>query len=329
MEAFKSFEHLLQTVNENSFERIALEIFKFQAKHNPLYKEYLSHLHVNAHEVSTISEIPFVPIQFFKSHQVKTGTFIPHKLYRSSGTTHHTESKHWIWSEGFYHQHALRLFQDEFGEIGQFVILALLPSYLEKGDSSLVSMVRYFIDKTNHPKSGFYLHNYEQLVKDAEELKKGKNKIIVWGVTYALLEIAEQFSPNWSGCFVFETGGMKGRRKEMIREELHAILKEKLNVQSIYSEYGMTELLSQAYCKDGVWFRPSATLKVVIREIGDPRKVGLINQNGGINVIDLANFATLSFIETEDIGKCDELGHFQVLGRMDNSDVRGCNLLVQ
>ena len=329
MNAFKSFEQILQELNETTFNSIALEVFKFQAQNNELYKKYLSFLGTNTNDIKCINDVPFLPISFFKSHAILSGVWSPEKIFKSSGTTGFNESNHLVKNHSFYLKHALHLFETEFGKIDQYVILALLPSYLEKGDSSLVDMVRYFIDQSNHPQSGFYLHNHQQLLKDVETLKKKERRVLIWGVTYALLDIAEQFSPDWSGCFVFETGGMKGRRKEIIREELHAVLKNKLNLGVVYSEYGMTELLSQAYCKDGVWFNPSATLKVLIREIGDPRRIGLINQNGGINVVDLANFATISFIETEDIGKCNHHGHFQVLGRMDNSDVRGCNLLVQ
>lgn len=329
MQAFKSFKHLLQSVNDNSFEAIALQIFKFQSTHNPVYKQFLHFLNVKPNTVTTLNQIPFLPIQFFKSFSVQTGSWQAETLFKSSGTTSTTESRHFVFDKQFYLDNAQRIFEQEYGSLQQYTILALLPSYLERGDSSLVAMVSYFINETNRVESGFYHNTYEKLIADVEELKKENRKIIIWGVSYALLEIAEKFKPDWSSCLIFETGGMKGKRKEITREELHTQLKKGLNVSSIESEYGMTELLSQAYCKDGVWFKPSATLKVLIREIGDPKRVGLFNQNGGINVIDLANFATISFIETEDIGKCNEMGHFQVLGRMDNSDVRGCNLLVQ
>jgi hypothetical protein len=329
LEAFKSFKHLLQSVNDNSFEAIALQVFKFQSQHNPVYKQYLQLLKVDVDLVKSLNHIPFLPIQFFKTFSLQSGVWRAETVFKSSGTTSTKGSKHFIFDKEFYLSNAQRIFEQEYGSLNQYTILALLPSYLERGDSSLVAMISHFIDKTNKSESGFYLHNYDKLLADVKLLKQQNRKIIIWGVSYALLEIAEKFNPDWSNCLIFETGGMKGRRKEVTREELHDMLRSGLGVYNIDSEYGMTELLSQAYCRDGVWFKPSATLKVLIREIGDPKKVGLINQNGGINVVDLANFATISFIETEDVGKCNNLGHFQVLGRMDNSDVRGCNLLVQ
>jgi phenylacetate-coenzyme A ligase PaaK-like adenylate-forming protein len=329
LDTFKSFESLLPVLNAKSFDEIALRLFRFQAEGNLVYKEYLSALGVNPQQVENIVDIPFMPIRFFKEHLLKTGNWEEKQYFESSGTTGSQTSRHAVYSLNAYLNHAEHIFEQHFGSLQDYHLLALLPSYLEKGNSSLVAMIDHFIKKTASAQSGFYLHNYQKLVEDVDQLRLSSKKVIVWGVTYALLDIAELHQPDWHDVLVFETGGMKGRRKEITREELHETLKTKLKLDKVYSEYGMTELLSQAYTKGGHLFYPSHTMKILVREITDPFRKGLINETGGINVIDLANIFSVGFIETEDLGKVDKSGNFEVLGRSDNSDVRGCNLLVE
>lgn len=329
MNTIKSFEDLLPTVNAQTFDEIALALFRFQARENPVYATYLEALRVDAEKIKNVTEIPFLPIRFFKNHSLKTGFWKEEVHFSSSGTTGTQTSSHAVYNLTSYLIHAQQIFEQAFGSLQHYHLLALLPSYLERGQSSLVAMVDHFIKQTKSPKSGFYLNNYEQLVEDVGALKKAEKKVIVWGVTYALLDVAEKFSPAWQDVLVFETGGMKGRRKEITKEALHIRLKSALGIDKVYSEYGMTEMLSQAYTKGGNLFYPSHSMKIVIRDITDPLKKGLLCETGGINVIDLANFRSIAFIETEDLGKIDQNGCFEVLGRSDNSDIRGCNLLVE
>jgi phenylacetate-coenzyme A ligase PaaK-like adenylate-forming protein len=329
LDTFKSFESLLTDLNAKSFDEIALRLFRFQAEANLIYKKYLSVLGVNPQQVENIVDIPFMPIRFFKDHMLKTGIWEEKHCFESSGTTGSQTSRHAVYNLDAYLSHAEYIFEQHFGSLKDYHLLALLPSYLEKGNSSLVAMIDHFIKKTSSPQSGFYLHNYQKLVEDVDQLRTSSKKIIVWGVTYALLDIAELYQPDWHNVLVFETGGMKGRRKEITREALHQTLKARLRLDKVYSEYGMTELLSQAYTKGDHLFYPSHTMKILVREITDPFRKGLVNETGGINVIDLANIYSVAFIETEDLGKVDKWGNFEVLGRSDNSDVRGCNLLVE
>lgn len=326
MDTFKSFESLLHTVNDRSFDDIALSLFQFQATHNPLYKQYLESLSVRPESIKSITKIPYLPISFFKKHHIKTGNWVEKSVYISSGTMGSITSKHFIWDEEFYLHHAERCFNHFFGELNTYHFLAFLPSYLERSDSSLIVMMKHFIDKSGSPYSGFYPHNQEKLLHDLTALRRDSRKTILWGVSFALLALAEEQALDLSHCIIFETGGMKGRRKEITRQELHGILKSRFNVDVIHSEYGMTELLSQAYSLGDV-FRCSPWMKVMAREIGDPFNVGVQNETGILNVIDLANFHSIAFIETEDLGKVYQNNTFEVLGRVDNSDIRGCNLL--
>lgn len=277
-----------------------------------------------------IAEIPFMPISFFKSQDLKTGSWRTDSFFASSGTSGKTTSTHCIEDLNFYLNHAERCFTYFFGPLNQYHILALLPSYLERGNSSLVAMIDSFIKKSQSEISGFYRYDEEKLLEDITQSKKDSNrKTILWGVSFALLELAERFQPDLNDCIVFETGGMKGRRKEITRTELHNQLKKYFNLKSIYSEYGMTELLSQAYTKGEELFYPSPWMKIFVRDSLDPLEKGLIGRSGGLNVMDLANIHSIAFVETEDAGKVFEDGSFEVLGRMDNSDVRGCNLLME
>lgn len=325
----KSFKSLLYSINEQNAADIALELFRFQVRHNPVYGSYVQHLRVDPVRVNSIHEIPFLPISFFKTHTVKTGTWLPETVFTSSGTTGSATSSHAVAERGFYLTHAEKCFTHFFGSLDQYHIFALMPSYLERSGSSLIEMLTHFIARTNSPESGFYLYNHDELARNLERSKGGSKKIILWGVAFALLDFSEKYSIDLSGCLIFETGGMKGRRKEMTREELHRELKERFNVSAVYSEYGMTELFSQAYTRGEDMFQPSPWMKILIRDTTDPLEKRLISQGGGINVIDFANFDSVAFIETEDAGKLYPDGSFQVLGRLDNSDVRGCNLMVE
>ncbi len=329
MDTVESFESVLPSVNVQTFDEIALQLFRFQARENEVYSNFLKALHIEAKNIISVAEIPFLPIQFFKNHAIKTGSWQEETVFTSSGTTGLHTSRHPVGSLQGYYLHAQQTFEKEFGSLKGFHLLALLPSYLERENSSLVAMIDHFIKQTYSPYSGFYLHNQQQLVEDVAKLKVSSRKIIVWGVPYALLEIAEKYTPDWSTCLVFETGGMKGKRKEITRDELHDLLKKAFQLNDIYSEYGMTELLSQAYTLGGNLFRPPPSMKIIVRDITDPMKKGLISESGGINVIDLANVRSIAFIETEDLGKVHKNGFFEILGRADNSDIRGCNLLVE
>lgn len=329
MDTIKSFELLLHQVNAQTFDEIALRLFRFQVQNNPVYGNFLEALRLDPSTVTNVNAIPFLPIRFFKEHVLKTEEWKEEVFFESSGTTGALTSRHAVHNVEEYCVHAQKIFEQAFGSLQQYHFLALLPSYMERGQSSLVAMIHHFIQQTGSDSSDFYLHNQEQLVEDVNRLKNSGKKVIVWGVTYALLDIAEKFSPDWQDVLVFETGGMKGRRKEITREALHETLKNCLNIDKVYSEYGMTELLSQAYSAGENIFYPAPSMKILIRDITDPLRKGLLHETGGINVIDLANYRTIAFIETEDLGKIDENGHFEVLGRSDNSDVRGCNLLVE
>lgn len=320
----------MYTVNDGNMDDIALSLFRHQAEHNPVYANYLRYLGTKIPAVKQVKEIPFLPISFFKSHAIKTGDWHDETFFTSSGTTSKSKSTHHIADLDSYLQHAERCFTLFFGSPSEYYILAVMPSYLERENSSLIAMMNSFIKKSNSKHSGFYLYEYEKLLEDIKHLKEnGNKKIILWGVSFALLEFAEKYQPDLSDCMVFETGGMKGRRKEIIRQELHKQLKKYFNVNSIYSEYGMTELLSQAYTRGGNTFFPPPWMKIVVRETADPFERGQIDRSGGLNVIDLANFRSIGFIETEDSGKALKDGSFEVMGRLDNSDIRGCNLMVE
>jgi hypothetical protein len=329
LDTFESFKSQLYTVNDHSFKDIALRLFRFQAIHNPVYAAFLKNLGLDAGQITTLEAIPFMPISFFRYHAIKTGAWTDDVSFSSSGTTGQVSSIHHVESLSFYQQHAERCFQHFFGDLNSYNFLALLPSYLERQNSSLVAMMDHFIEQSRSPHSGFYLDNIDKLLKDVADLKKNHRTTILWGVSFALLDLAERQKPDLSHCLVFETGGMKGRRKEITRNELHGILCKGLNVSKIHSEYGMTELLSQAYSRGSDLFYCPPWMKIIGRDITDPLQKGLLGENSGINVIDLANRHSVAFIEIEDIGKVYKDGSFEVLGRLDNSDVRGCNLLVE
>jgi hypothetical protein len=329
LDNFKSFTALLPTLNAANAEHIALRLFQFQAANNPVYAQYLHYLKIDINVIRKINDIPFMPISFFKNHVVKTGDWHADTFFASSGTTGNLTSTHYVADLNFYLAHAEACFTQFFGPLTEYHILALMPSYLERGNSSLIAMMDTFIKKSQSEFSGFYLYEHEKLLQDIRQLQKdGSRKIILWGVSFALLDLVEGHKPDLSGCLIFETGGMKGRRSEITRKQLHEQLKTGFNVDEIYSEYGMTELFSQAYTRGGDLFYLPPSMKIVIRDILDPFEKCLVGRVGGINVIDYANIHSIAFIETEDSGKLYEDGSFEVLGRLDNTDVRGCNLLV-
>lgn len=331
MQDFKSFSESLSFLDDGQFEDLALKLFHFQAVENEVYSNYLKARKIDLNTINSIESIPFLPIRFFKDFRVVSGDLSDYPtFYSSSGTTGTITSRHFIWSESWYLDHAQRLFEGFYGDLTDYHVLALLPAYLERPGSSLVSMAKHFIEKSGSPHSGFYLYNQEELLAKLNLLRNDTRKVLLLGVTFALLDLAESgyvFSPM-ENLIVMETGGMKGRRKEMIREEVHDILKFFFQVENIHSEYGMTELMSQAYSKgEGKYTLPS-TVRVMLRDVNDPLSWSTRSQ-GGINVIDLANFHSCAFIETQDLGRFDENGFLEVLGRFDNSEIRGCNLLVQ
>jgi hypothetical protein len=283
------------------------------------------------YKVNDILKIPFLPISFFKTHLLQTGSFIPEVVFESSGTTGSINSRHGIHSMQYYLDNTLINFKEVYGDPREYCFLALLPSYLEKGNSSLVAMAKYLMQESGHPENGFYLNNLDQLVSQLLKLDSQSQPVILLGVTYALMDLAERYNLALKHVIVMETGGMKGRKKEITRAELHGLLRERLGVQDIHAEYGMTELQSQAYAvKDGI-FRASSTMQVLLRSPDDPFEMWPASQYPGrtgiINIIDLANIHTQAFIATDDLGRFSHDGGFEVLGRVDNCDVRGCSLL--
>ena len=321
----KSFQNSLSKISESSFDNHAIELFRYQAIYNSIYKEYLNSLSIDPVNIKEVSQIPFLPIEFFKSHTIKTNEWETQIVFESSGTTQIISSKHHIQDVEFYHLHAKHLFENSFGPLINKTIIALLPSYLERQGSSLVSMVDSFIHTSRSAKSGFYLYNMDELVDLLSNSQD--DDVYLFGVTFALLDLATQYNLKLDHVTIIETGGMKGRREEIIKEELYDLLRQKLGVQNIYSEYGMTELLSQAYGKNGKFSNPNS-MKVIIRDINDPYAILARGKTGGINIIDLANVHSCAFIETKDLGRLNADGTFEVIGRFDNSDLRGCNLLI-
>lgn len=316
----------INSVNQNTFESVALQVFKYQFEHCSVYNQYVQAL--GRRMPQSLLEIPFLPIEFFKSHSVKSGNWKSQVVFESSGTTGASTSRHQVRDEGWYIDHCIKTFEAFYGKLDQFTLLALLPSYIERGNSGLISMVNAFIGKTGSSNSGFYLNEFDALVNKLEELRKTKKPTILWGVTFGLLDFVEQYQIDFPDLIVMETGGMKGRREELTRVEVHSRLTQGLGVDVIHSEYGMTELFSQAYSKGDGLFLPSTTMKVFARDMNDPLSIVKPGKTGALNIIDLLNVNTCSFIETKDLTRVYEGGTFEVLGRMDNSDIRGCNLLV-
>jgi len=309
------------------FDRLALEVFRFQYNNVLAYRTFCNLLNTNVSEVKTVEHIPFLPIQFFKSNEIISENLTEQIVFTSSGTTGSITSKHYVADLKLYEKSFLKAFEKQYGNPSSFTILALLPSYLERDGSSLIYMVESLIEKSNNPNSGFYLYETDALIEKLNFLEDSGQKTILIGVSYALLDLIEKRRFQLKNTIVMETGGMKGRRKEMIKEELHQILKKGFGVQKIHSEYGMTELLSQAYSVGDGLFSCPPWMKILTRDTEDAFSYTL-GKTGGINVIDLANLYSCSFIATQDLGKTFDDGTFEVLGRYDSSDIRGCNLMI-
>lgn len=320
---------IFSIANEQSFEEHALAIFKHQSTHCAVYKSYLYHLGVDADQVKQVADIPYLPIAFFKSHEVISETKTPEIVFSSSGTTGMIQSKHLVTDLKIYRDSFNLAFQQFYGNVSDTCLLALLPSYLEREGSSLIYMVDELLAQSQHPSSGYFLHNHEELFQTLMTLRAKQQKTVLIGVTYALLDFLEAHQLHYPELIVMETGGMKGKRKEMVREELHQVLKAGFGVSAIHSEYGMTELLSQAYSYGEGIFNCPPWMKIVLRDTNDPLSLITGQQTGGINIIDLANVNSCSFLATQDLGRVYADGSFEVLGRFDQADIRGCNLLVQ
>jgi phenylacetate-coenzyme A ligase PaaK-like adenylate-forming protein len=327
--SFRSqFKQELFRINENNFEAAALALFRFQAVENTVYRDYLNCLNINPNKINLVHQIPFLPIEFFKTHSVRSENDAVQTIFESSGTTGQLSSKHYVSDTAFYEGISETIFQQFYGHLSDYHILALLPSYLERGNSSLVYMVSHFMKKAS-PESGFYLSDFEDLAQKIQKLRSSSQKILLLGVTFALLDFAEAFPMDLSGAILMETGGMKGRRRELLREEAHSIWREAFGKVEIHSEYGMTELMSQGYAVSDAWFRLPPWCRLILRELNDPFAYNNRLSNGGINLIDLANVDSCAFLETKDIGVFNrEASAFRVLGRFDSSDLRGCNLMV-
>lgn len=317
----------LSQINDSNFEDFCIALFQFQYENNLTYKSFCDLLSVPQRSVDSIDKIPFLPIQQFKQSAIKTTDFKAEEIFTSSGTSLMSTSKHHVKNLKLY-EHSFQLaFEKFYGKVDDYCILALLPSYLERKGSSLIYMVNDLIKNSRNKASGFYLYNFEELFQQLLKLKAQKQKTILIGVSFALLDFVEQFNlDQFDELIVMETGGMKGKRKELIRSELHEILKQGFGVNHIHSEYGMTELLSQAYSIDGQFYSPP-WMKVLTRSVDDPFEY-VKGKTGGINVIDLANAYSCAFIQTDDLGKSFDDGSFEVLGRFDQSEIRGCNLMV-
>ena len=312
----------------NGFETLALDIFRYQASANLVYKQYLALLNIKPHTIEKVSDIPCLPIAFFKNKSLLSGSWAPKMQFLSSGTTH-VQSKHPVKNPKLYLDNTVNGFQHFFGAVQDYCFLALLPSYLEREGSSLVYMLEHFISLSKYGQSGFYLHQFDLLQEKLLECKAKGIPTILFGVPFGLLDFGEWAPMDLSDVIVFETGGMKGRRPELSKSALNALLNQYFKPKHIYSEYGMTELFSQAYSTDTGLFRATPSMDVYVREVNDPFNYQNFGRIGALNVIDLANFATISFIATDDLGRKHQNGTFEILGRLDNSDLRGCNLLIQ
>ncbi len=322
-------QQIFNISTKEQFEETAVSVFQHQALNCEVYKSFLYHLKVDPSDVSHMALIPYLPIAFFKSHEVKSSDGPVEVAFFSSGTTGQVQSKHLVTDVSLYEESFNKAFTLFYGDVADSCILALLPSYQEREGSSLIYMVDALIEQSNHMQSGYFLQNNEGLYQTLLSLKQQKQRTILIGVTYALLDFIEIYQLDFPELIVMETGGMKGKRKEMVREELHKLLTKGFGVSAIHSEYGMTELLSQGYSYGEGIFKAPPWMKIVLRDTNDPLSLLKNKQTGGINVIDLANINSCSFIATQDLGKVNPDGSFEVLGRFDNADIRGCNLLVQ
>jgi hypothetical protein len=332
----KELKNRVLHMQEADFDVLALDVFRFQAEKNPLYQQYIQLSGVSPEKITHWTQIPFLPIELFKNHQVLTGSEPVLFSFESSGTTGQIPSKHPVCDPGFYQEISKIAFEREYGPLSDYHIFALLPSYLERSTSSLVFMMDHFIKESNSDLSGFYLNQYESLVEALRASLATDKKVWLMGVTFGLLDLVDSgidlsfLQEHKDRLIVMETGGMKGRREEWIRDKVHAYLQEKMGLDSIASEYGMTELFSQGYAKSKGIFTPAYTMRVCLREVSDPfAMVTQAHKTGGIKIADLGNIDSCAFIETRDLGSLEEDGvRFKVLGRFDNSEMRGCSLMV-
>ncbi len=314
--------------NQTEFENLAIQVFNYQFKNNRVYRSFCDLLYKHPSDVKTIKDIPFLPIQFFKSHEILSSKNKAETIFTSSGTTGSKTSKHYVTDLEIYKQSFTKGFLQFYDNIEDYVVLALLPSYLEREGSSLVYMVSEMISQSKHPESGFYLNNFSELKDTLISVDSQNRKVLLIGVSFALLDLVETYQFNLNNTIIMETGGMKGRRKELIRADLHKNLKAGFGVENIHSEYGMTELLSQAYSNGNGIFNCPNWMRILTRDTEDALSIQPSGKTGGINVIDLANINSCSFIATQDLGRTFKNGSFEVIGRFDNSDIRGCNLMV-
>ena len=319
----------IRDVTSENFNAHALRLFQYQYANVPVYEQFVDLLKVNAAAVNDIEDIPFLPISFFKSHKVIANGLVEEVVFESSTTTGAVPSKHYVANKNLYLLSCVEGFERTYGSVEGLCMLALLPSYLERGGSSLVWMVNALMNKSQHPANGFFLHDHARLTEVVLNNERTGQKTIVIGVSYALLDWAE----GWNGAslqhtVIMETGGIKGRRKETIKSELHEALQRAFGVSAVHSEYGMTELLSQAYSTGHGIYRSPPWMRVSARDISDPLSVLSPNQTGALNVVDLANQYSCAFIATDDLGRVNNDGAFEVLGRLDLSEMRGCNLMV-
>jgi hypothetical protein len=321
-------KQVFSITNQEQFNHVALQVFQYQAKNCLIYNNFLSGLKIDPIEITKVQNIPFLPIQFFKAQRILSSADDVQLTFTSSGTTGMITSSHYITDVSWYEESFRKAFQLFYGDIKDYTILALLPAYLERPGSSLIYMAQDLITQSNNPESGFYLYNHDDLALQLKKQQQAKKPTLLIGVTFALLDFVEQYQINFPELIVMETGGMKGRRKEMIREELHNTLCKGFGVNDIHSEYGMTELLSQAYSKGSGIFNCPPWMQIITRDTNDPLSIVTNGKAGGINVIDLANINSCSFIATQDLGKIYKNGSFEILGRFDNADIRGCNLLI-
>ncbi len=325
---FADTDRIFSIQNSGEFENLALDIFRYQVRNCLVYSEFVKNLGLKEEDINKVKDIPYLPIEFFKTHDIICGNRQAEEIFRSSGTTGMAQSRHSVSDIRIYIQSFRTAFKLFYGDIKQYVVLALLPSYLEREGSSLVYMADDLIRQSSNEKSGYFLYDHKTLNESLNQLKSLKAPVLLIGVTYALLDFAESHSVEFPELIVMETGGMKGKRREMVRTELHEILCGGFGVPAIHSEYGMTELLSQAYSKSAGLFHCPPWMQIHIRDTNDPLELVGNSVTGGINVIDLANINSCSFIATQDLGRTYPDGSFEVLGRFDNSDIRGCNLLV-
>ncbi|NPD44078.1 MULTISPECIES: acyl transferase [unclassified Lentimicrobium] len=320
--------NLFNNHSSEEFKKLSLQLFQKQYQQIPVYRSFVDALKIKPQQVGKLADIPFMPIEFFKDYKVLAKNEKTELLFKSSGTTGMQRSQHFVKSAKVYKESFIKGFEYFYGPITNYIFLALLPSYLENGDSSLVYMADHLIELSKSEDSGFYLNDYSKIIEKLHQLKSSPKKVMLLGVSYALLDLVEMQDFDCPNLTIMETGGMKGRRKEMVREELHEIIRKGFGVEKIHSEYGMTELLSQAYSKgDGIFSCPP-WMKIMIRDVNDPLSLLEEGKSGAINIIDLANIHSVSFLATQDLGKITAPNEFQILGRFDNSDIRGCNLLI-